>query len=142
MNSDPSRVTQRRPALSTVPLVSFFVSIPLLHLLYGRQQRLNEGNNGNSSDGDTDGDDTEETPRLTPATMVDRSASQGGRCPPPPKAAPSPPTAIPPTRSPRDLEKEERERGNAKFGQGDFEGAVKCYTRYGGVLGGRVGWVP
>ncbi|CAN0579590.1 unnamed protein product [Ectocarpus sp. 12 AP-2014] len=32
-------------------------------------------------------------------------------------------------KSPRDLEKEERERGNTKFGQGDFEGAVKSYTR-------------
>lgn len=31
---------------------------------------------------------------------------------------------------PRDLEKEERERGNARFGKGDFEGAAKSYTRY------------
>lgn len=101
--------------------------------LFGRQ-RGRTGNNANGSDSDTDGDDTQEPPRLTPATMVDCSASQGGRRPPPqpaaPAAAPQTGTA---TQSPRDLEKEERERGNAKFGQGDFEGAARCYTRYGVV---------
>eukprot|EP00903_Cladosiphon_okamuranus_P005495 g5477.t2 len=97
------------------------------------EKRRKEGNNVNGSDRDTDDDETQDTPRLTPATMVERSASQGGRRPPPPKAAAPPPVTIPPTRSPGDLEKEERERGNAKFGQGDFEGAVKCYTRCVGM---------
>lgn len=102
--------------------------------LIGRQQRR-KGNNSDGSDSDTDGYDTSQPPRLTPATMVDRSSSQAGRRPPPQAAAAAAPAAVPAKKSPRDLEKEERERGNAKFGQGDFEGAVKCYTRYGGVPG-------
>lgn len=82
------------------------------------------------SDSDTDGDNTQETPRLTPATMVDRSCHQGSRRPTPPPLTVVPPTTIPSTKSRTDLEKEERERGNVKFGQGDFEGAVKSYTRW------------
>eukprot|EP00752_Nemacystus_decipiens_P011197 g9950.t1 len=100
----------------------------------GTDRQRRTGNNYKGSDSDTDGDDTQEAPRrLTPATMVDRSASQVRRRPPPQPAAPQAAPAIPATKSPRDLEKEERERGNAKFGQGDFEAAVKCYTRCVGM---------
>lgn len=93
----------------------------------------------NSSDSDTDADGSEEAAaradRLTPVTMVDRSARQGNRRaptvarPPPPRATSF--TAAGTTTVPRDFEKEERERGNASFGGGDFEGAVKSYTRWG-----------
>ncbi|CAM9280418.1 unnamed protein product [Scytosiphon promiscuus] len=98
--------------------------------------KADERHGGSSnSDSDTDGEDnqvarkegSQVAPRLTPATMVNRS-SQGG-CPPPPPQKTAPATKVRLNESPKDLEKEERERGNAKFGQGDFEGAVKCYTR-------------
>ncbi|CAM9595111.1 unnamed protein product, partial [Hapterophycus canaliculatus] len=80
-----------------------------------------------SSDSDTDVEDNQDARRLTPATMVNRS-SQDLRPPSSPhKMAPA--TKIRLNQSPKDLEKEERERGNAKFGRGDFEGAVKSYTR-------------
>lgn len=84
---------------------------------------------GSNSDSDTDSDKNQGTPRLTPATMVDRSCSRGLRRPPPPKHTVAPTLTSRSSQSPRDLEKEERERGNTKFGQGDFEGAVKSYTR-------------
>ncbi|CAM9307352.1 unnamed protein product [Ectocarpus sp. 6 AP-2014] len=82
-----------------------------------------------NSDSDTDSDKNQGTPRLTPATMVDRSSSRGLRRPPPPKHTVAPTSTSRSSQSPRDLEKEEREKGNTKFGQGDFEGAVKSYTR-------------
>lgn len=85
-----------------------------------------------NSDSDTDSEEEDETvrvPRLTPATMVDRSSGQQARRSATVARPANGPAAARATSSPRDLEKEERERGNAMFGRGDFEGAVKCYTR-------------
>lgn len=85
-----------------------------------------------NSDSDTESEKDDETvraPHLTPATMVDRSSGQQARRSATvarPAKSPAPARA---TSSPSDLEKDERERGNAMFGRGDFEGAVKCYTR-------------
>lgn len=90
-------------------------------------QRLPLSNS--SSDSDTDGDNAQQKPRLTPATMADRFCHQDPRRPTQSPHSVAPPTTIPSQKSPIDLEKEERERGNVKFGQGDFEGAVKSYTR-------------
>ncbi|CAM9255617.1 unnamed protein product [Ectocarpus fasciculatus] len=86
-----------------------------------------------NSDSDTDSDKNQETPRLTPATMVDHSCSRGLRRPPPPNHTVAPTSTSRSSQSPKDLEKEERERGNEKFGQGDFKGAVKSYTRCVGM---------
>ncbi|CAN0533057.1 unnamed protein product, partial [Ectocarpus sp. 8 AP-2014] len=60
---------------------------------------------------------------------VNDKVGRGLRRPPPPKHTVAPTSTSRSNQSPRDLEKEERERGNTKFGQGDFEGAVKSYTR-------------
>lgn len=90
----------------------------------------NQRRSCSNSDSDTDSDKNQETPRLTPATMVDRSCSRGLRRPPPPNHTVAPTSTSRPSQSPKNLEKEERERGNEKFVQGDFKGAVKSYTRW------------
>lgn len=100
---------------------------PPMFFVFARYQRRAGGDS--SSDSDTDGEETRDAPRLTPATMVDRSSSQVLRRPTPSQPIAAPPTKAQSKKSPRDLENEERERGNAKFGKGDFEGAVKSYTR-------------
>lgn len=89
-----------------------------------------------SSDSETGGDDSREaTVRQSP-----RRAPAVERRPSPPSPLPSPSLPISQTPAPpiaggtavasRDLEREERERGNAKFGRGKFDEAIKSYTRW------------
>lgn len=80
-----------------------------------------------SSDSDTDGEDTQQTRRLTPATMVNRYSQSPRSSPSPYEVALAPKTGS--KQSPIEMENDEREKGNTKFGKGDFEGAVKSYTR-------------
>lgn len=80
-------------------------------------------------------------PRLAPATMADRSPGQSFQRTPAVERRPSP-SPLPASQTPpspiaggtvaasRDVEREERERGNAKFGQGKFDEAIKSYTRW------------
>lgn len=87
-------------------------------------------------------------PRLAPATMADRSPGQSLRRTPAVECRPSPSPSLPASPTPsspiaggtvaasRDVEREERERGNAKFGQGKFDEAIKSYTRWVLVLDG------
>ena len=110
-------------------------------------------NSGSSSGSETGGDDSQEAaamgPRLTPATMADRSSGHSLRRTPAVERRPSPSpsllasqTMAPPIAggtmaASRDLEREERERGNAKFARGKFDEAIKSYTRCVLALGGR-----
>ncbi|CAM9815051.1 unnamed protein product, partial [Laminaria digitata] len=92
-----------------------------------------------SSDSETDGDDSREaavrqSPRRAPA--VERRPSPPSPLPSPSlptSQTPAPPIAGGTVVASRDLEREERERGNAKFGRGKFDEAIKSYTRCVGM---------
>lgn len=110
-----------------------------------RQRHAGSSSGSDSETGDDNGQEAGAIgPRLTPATMVDRLSGQRQRrapesdCRAPP--LPSASLPVPQTRAPpmagetkaasRDLENEERDRGNKKFGRGEFEEAIKSYTRW------------
>lgn len=118
---------------AVVLALNVFVTMSGIHCLPPRSRFFSgqkDADTNGSSDSDTNSgfrENSKRPARLTPATMVDRSA--GGAMRRPPAKSPPPPFNATQETAPRDLEKEERERGNAKFVRGDFEGAVKCYTR-------------
>lgn len=84
---------------------------------------------GGGKDGSDNGEGAAETkpppppPRPKASSAMNATTRESGH----PVSSSRGPAESKPTRS--DPEREERERGNLLFGRGDFEGAIKSYTR-------------
>ena len=87
--------------------------------------KITENDDIEDDTSDTSGQQTTqsvlESTQLTPASLADLPSSQSTNPSPVPKALG--------TASNVDIETYERERGNAEFKAGNFNGAIKCYTK-------------